>query len=137
MGCSLCAIQRSDEHYKLLQGKCQVKKKKITTLCCSWLVTVSFWFVYSSLTYSGCLIKFKWIKKCQSFFIASIIIWLNEQISNAFEVTPNVCMLKRLRKVILPKEGMCFGDCVLLTGSWEGHTLLKKSEKCLRSRQNT
>ncbi len=37
------------------------------------------------------------------------------------------CMLKRLRKVILPKEGMCFGDCVHLTGSWEGHTLLKRN----------
>ncbi|XP_016109382.1 E3 ubiquitin-protein ligase PDZRN3-like [Sinocyclocheilus grahami] len=30
MGCSLCTIQRSDEHYKLLQGKCQVNGRTLS-----------------------------------------------------------------------------------------------------------
>lgn len=146
MGCSLCTIQRSDEHYKLLRRTCQVKKMHGCVLVD---LSVSVWFVYSSLAYARSKTLTVWLNSNR---LRNVIhfYWINYELIKTIEWThfeclwgyavclwSLFCMLKRLRKVILPKEGMCFGDCVHLIGSWEGHTLLKKSEQCLASHQNT
>lgn len=119
MGCSLCTIQQPDEHYKLLQGACQVIYNSEAALCRSWLVTVPFWFVYSSLTYKlDDWLNLNWLRNVIHFYCINynLIEWTSFKCLWEYAVClwRLFCMLKRL---------FCWKkECVLETMYiWQGH----------------